>query len=231
MNKNTIENTGLFSAIRHLIETSKHNVAVSVNAEMTLLYWNIGKRINEEIGEQSRAESYGKQIVATLWRQLTNEYGASFSEKNLRRMMQFAEVFPDEKIVVSLIRQLSWTHIIALIPIENPLKRDFYIEMCKMDKWSVRTLRGRIDSLMFERTAISKKPEETIINDIEALRNEEKLSPDLVFKDPYFLDFLGLKKQLFGERYRGSNFSGTARIYNRARWRFCFYGKAKTHYY
>jgi len=146
-------------------------------------------------------------------------------------MMQFAEVFPDEKIVVSLIRQLSWTHIIALIPIENPLKRDFYIEMCKMDKWSVRTLRGRIDSLMFERTAISKKPEETIINDIEALRNEEKLSPDLVFKDPYFLDFLGLKKQLFGERYRGSNFSGTARIYNRARWRFCFYGKAKTHYY
>lgn len=120
MNKNTIENTGLFSAIRHLIETSKHNVAVSVNAEMTLLYWNIGKRINEEIGEQSRAESYGKQIVATLWRQLTNEYGASFSEKNLRRMMQFAEVFPDEKIVVSLIRQLSWTHIIALIPIENP---------------------------------------------------------------------------------------------------------------
>ncbi len=186
-------NTSLFFELKTLIETSKSNVAVSVNAEMTMLYWNIGKRINEEIGRQNRADSYGKQIVATLWRQLTEEYGASFSEKNLRRMMQFAEVFPDEKIVVSLIRQLSWTHIIALIPIEDPLKRDFYIEMCKIDKWSVRTLRGRIDSMLFERTAISKKGEKTILHDIEQLKNEEKLSPDLVFRDPYFLDFLGLQ--------------------------------------
>lgn len=68
-------------------------------------------------------------------------------------MMQFAAIFPDEEIIVSLIRQLSWTHIIALIPTEDTLKRDFYIEMCKMDKWSVRTLRGRIDSMLFERTA------------------------------------------------------------------------------
>jgi predicted nuclease of restriction endonuclease-like (RecB) superfamily len=186
-------NTSLFSELKTLIETSKSNIAVSVNAEMTMLYWNIGKRINEEIGRQNRADSYGKQIVATLWRQLTEEFGASFSEKNLRRMMQFAEVFPDEKIVVSLIRQLSWTHIIALIPIADPLKRDFYIEMCKLDKWSVRTLRGRIDSMLFERTAISKKGEETILHDIEQLKNEEKLSPDLVFRDPYFLDFLGLQ--------------------------------------
>ncbi len=191
--KINIENTGLFSAIKNLIETSKSNVAVLVNAEMTMLYWNIGKRINDEIGEQSRAESYGKNIVATLWRQLANEYGTSFSEKNLRRMMQFAEVFPDENIVASLIRQLSWSHIKILIPMTEPLKRDFYIEMCKIDKWSVRTLESRINSLLFERTAISKKPEETIINDIEALKNEEKLSADLVFKDPYFLDFLGLK--------------------------------------
>lgn len=186
-------NTSLFSELKTLIETSKSNIAVSVNAEMTKLYWNIGKRINEEIGRQNRADSYGKQIVATLWRQLTEEFGASFSEKNLRRMMQFAEVFPDEKIVVSLIRQLSWTHIIALIPIADPLKRDFYIEMCKLDKWSVRTLRGRIDSMLFERTAISKKGEETILHDIEQLKNEEKLSPDLIFRDPYFLDFLGLQ--------------------------------------
>lgn len=184
MSKPNIQNTGLFSEIKTLIETSKKNVAVSVNAEMTLLYWNIGKRINEELGEQSRAENYGKQIVATLWRQLSEEYGTSFSEKNLRRMMQFASIFPDEKIVVSLIRQFSWTHFLVLIPISDPLKRDFYIEMCKMDKWSVRTLRERIDSLMFERTAISKKPEETIVNDIEALKNEEKLSADLVFNYP-----------------------------------------------
>jgi predicted nuclease of restriction endonuclease-like (RecB) superfamily len=169
---------GLFTEIKNLIDNSRNKVATVVNAEMTMLYWKIGKRINDEIGTQSRAEGYGKQIVATLWRQLSDEYGALFSEKNLRRMMQFAKVFSDETIVVSLIRQLSWTHIIALIPIEDPLKRDFYIEMCKMDKWSVRTLRGRIDSMLFERTAISKKGEETILQDIEALKNEAKLSPD-----------------------------------------------------
>jgi predicted nuclease of restriction endonuclease-like (RecB) superfamily len=189
-----ISNTGrLFSEIKDLIDSSKSRVASVVNTEMTMLYWHIGKRINDEVSGHNRAESYGKQIVATLWRQLSEEYGRSFSEKNLRRMIQFAQVFPDEKIVVSMIRQLSWTHIIALIPIEDPLKRDFYIEMCKMDNWSVRTLRGRIDSMLFERTAISKKGEETILHDIEALKNEAKLSPDLVFRDPYFLDFLGLQ--------------------------------------
>ena len=96
----------LFISIQELIEHSKQQVAVSVNATMSLLYWRIGKRINIEIESQNRSEKYGKQIVATLWRQLEAEYGASFSEKNLRRMMQFADTFPDEKIVVSLIRQL-----------------------------------------------------------------------------------------------------------------------------
>jgi predicted nuclease of restriction endonuclease-like (RecB) superfamily len=182
----------LISDLRTLIETSKSNLAILVNSEMSLLYWYIGKRINLEVLQNERAE-YGKQIIQSLSSQLVLRYGSSFSEKNLRRMMQFAVRFPNEEIVVSLIRQLSWTHIIALIPIENDLKRDFYIEMCKMDKWSVRTLRDRIDSMLFERTAISKKGEVTILHEIEQLKNEEKLSPDLVFRDPYFLDFLGLQ--------------------------------------
>ena len=185
----------MFVSIRELIEQSKQQIAVSVNATMSLLYWQIGKRINTEIESHNRSEMYGKQIVATLWRQLEAEYGASFSEKNLRRMMQFEHSFPDEKIVVSLIRQLSWTHILAIIPIEDPKKREFYIEICKLEKWSVRTLRERIQSMLYERTAISKKPELTIEHDLEVLKNEQKLSPDLVFRDPYFLDFLGLSDQ------------------------------------
>jgi predicted nuclease of restriction endonuclease-like (RecB) superfamily len=176
-----------------LIEQSKQQVALAVNTTMSMLYWQIGKQINDEIKRHNRAERYGKQIVATLWRQLVAEYGASFSEKNLRRMMQFAAVFPDEKIVVSLIRQLSWTHILVIIPINDPLKREFYIEMCKLEKWSVRTFRERIQSMLYERTAISKKPELTIKHDLALLQQEQKLSPDLVFRDPYFLDFLGLK--------------------------------------
>jgi len=193
-----VENTELFSELKTLIETSKSNVAISVNAEMTMLYWNIGKRINQEVLQNERAE-YGKQIVQTVSAQLMLEYGRGFSKRNLFNMMQFSEVFPDEKIVVSLIRQLSWSHIISLIPIKDSLKRDFYIEMCKMDNWSVRTLQGRIDSMLFERTAISKKGDETILQDIEQLKKEEKLSPDLVFRDPYFLDFLGLQSK-FSEK-------------------------------
>jgi predicted nuclease of restriction endonuclease-like (RecB) superfamily len=182
----------LFSSIKQLIEESKQQVAVAVNATMSMLYWQIGTKINEELNQNSNAENYGKQIVATLWRQLETEYGTSFSEKNLRRMMQFAKVFPDEKIVVSLIRQLSWTHILALIPIDDPLKREFYIEICKLEKWSVRTFRERINSMLYERTAISKKPEKTIEADLQLLKSEQQLSPDLVFRDPYLLDFLGL---------------------------------------
>lgn len=199
MTKITAKNTevtappiSLLGDIKKLIEKSRQSVAVTVNTEMSILYWNIGKRVNKEFLGNQRAE-YGKQIVSTLCRQLAVEYGTAFSEKNLRRMMQFADVFPDETIVVSLIRQLSWTHILAIIPIQDKLKRDFYIEMCRLEHWSVRTLRERIDSMLYERTAISKKPEETIQNEIELLKEEKRLSSDLVFRDPYFLDFLGLK--------------------------------------
>jgi len=129
----------------------------------------------------------------TLSRQLTEDYGNNFNEKNLRRMIQFAEVFPDKEIVVSLIRQLSWTHFIALIPLKNDLQRDFYAEMCRVERWNVRTLRKKIDGMLYERTAISKKPEKLIKEDLAALREEDRLTPDLVFRDPYFLDFLGLK--------------------------------------
>ena len=182
----------LISDIRLLIETARHDVAVTVNAGLTILYWQIGSRIRQDILKEKRAD-YGKEIVATLSRQLTGDYGNNFNEKNLRRMIQFAEVFPDKEIVVSLIRQLSWTHFIALIPLKDDLQRDFYAEMCRIERWSVRTLRKKIDGMLYERTAISKKPEKLIEKDLAALREEDRLTPDLVFRDPYFLDFLGLK--------------------------------------
>ena len=111
-----------------------------------MLYWRVGNRINQEILKGKRAV-YGAEIVSTVSRQLEAEYGVGFAEKNLRRMIQFAEVFPDEKIVVSLVRQLSWTHFIALIPLKDPLQREFYAEMCRVERWSVRTLRRKIASI------------------------------------------------------------------------------------
>jgi predicted nuclease of restriction endonuclease-like (RecB) superfamily len=120
------------------------------------------------------------------------EYGRGFAEKNLRRMVQFSTVFPDEQIVAALIRQLSWTHFIALIPLNDKLKIEFYAEMCRIERWSTRTLREKIDSMLFERTALSAKPEKLAKLELKKLRDEDKLTPDLVFRDPYFLDFLGL---------------------------------------
>jgi predicted nuclease of restriction endonuclease-like (RecB) superfamily len=191
--KNDFKTNPLFGDIKSLIEQSRQHLAVAVNATMSMLYWQIGKRINNEVDGSSRSEIYGKEIVATLWRQLTEEYGTAFSEKNLRRMMQFARIFPDEEIVVSLIRQLSWSHIKLILPLKEHLQREFYIEICKLEHWSVRTFQERINSMLYERTAISKKPEETIENELKLLKDEQKLTPDLVFRDPYFLDFLGLK--------------------------------------
>jgi predicted nuclease of restriction endonuclease-like (RecB) superfamily len=183
----------LFTEICNLIEETRSSVATTVNAALTLMYWQVGRRISEEILKGGRAE-YGEQIVATLSRQLVAEYGNGFNGKNLHRMVQFAEVFCDEQIVVTLLRQLSWSHFLSLIPIKDQLQRDFYTEMCRVERWSVRTLRKKIGSMLYERTALSKKPEKLIEIELEQLRREDRVTPDLVFRDPYFLDFLGLKE-------------------------------------
>lgn len=188
----TVQVSELLSELRVLIDSSRQQVAQAVNASMTLLYWEVGRRIQEEVLKGERAE-YGQALVKNLAQELSVAYGRSFQEKNLRRMVQFAEVFPEREIVVPLIRQLSWTHFIALIPIQDELKRQFYVEMCRLEAWSVRTLRKKIDSQLFERTALSKKPEKLIEQELEALKNTGQVSPDLVFRDPYFLDFLGLQ--------------------------------------
>jgi len=114
-------------------------------------------------------------------------------------MIQFAEVFPDREIVASLMRQLTWTHFIELIPLDKPLQREFCAEMCRVERWSVRTLRQKIGGMLYERTALSRKPEELAALELKQLREEDKLTPDLVFRDPYILDFLGLK-DTYGEK-------------------------------
>ncbi len=187
-----LEDKVLFSDLKKIIDSSRENVARTINSEITLLYWKIGERINTEILQEKRAE-YGQFIIKEIAQRLTLEYGNSFSEKNLRRMIQFSSIFPDFTIVSTLSRQLSWSHFTKLISIKESLKRDFYIEICQLEGWSARQLKERIDSMLYERTAISKKPEKTIENDIRALKSEANLSADLIFRDPYFLDFLGLQ--------------------------------------
>jgi len=182
----------LYNDIAGLIDNTKEKVYRSVNTELINLYWNIGRTIKEDIIKKERAE-YGKQIVDNLSKELTYNYGNGYSRSNLFRMVQFYEAFSKQEIVATLSQQLTWSHIKELISVEDNLKRDFYSIMCNTERWSVRTLRERISSMMYERTAISKKPEETIVNDLKLLREENRMTPDLFFKDPYVLDFLGLK--------------------------------------
>lgn len=128
--------------------------------------------------------TYGEQIVYALSTQLTAEYGRGFNRPNLFRMIRFAEVFPDENIVSALQRQLSWTHFRELVTLDDPLKRDFYAEMCRIERWSTRTLHAKIQGMLYERTAISRKPEEVVKQDLQALREEDRLTPDMVFRAP-----------------------------------------------
>ena len=184
----------LVSEVRELINAARTYIARTLNSELTLLYWKIGSRINRETlqGKGMRAE-YGQEIIARLAQDLTQEYGRSFEEKNIRRMAQFADQFPDEKTIKALCEQLGWTHFKSLIPIKDPIKRDFYAEMCRIERWSTRTLQKQIQSMLFERTALSRKPEDLIRHEIDALRNTDILSTDMALKDPYILDFLDLK--------------------------------------
>lgn len=183
---------GLAADVRRMIEQTREGVARTVNAGVTFLYWRIGKRIQSEILQNERA-AYGKEILAALSQQLTTEFGLGYSYSALTRMVKFATTFPDLPIVAALGQQLGWTHFKALIPLKDPLQREFYAEMCRIERWSSRTLVGKIDSMLFERTAISKKPEEVARAELAALRDEDKLTPALVFRDPYILDFLGLR--------------------------------------
>jgi predicted nuclease of restriction endonuclease-like (RecB) superfamily len=184
----------LLGDIRSLIAQAREQTARAVNTALVGLYWHIGRRIRQDVLHEERA-GYGEEIVSALGRQLTLEFGRGFSEKSLRHMVRFAEVFPDEQIVSALRRQLTWTHFKDIIYLDDPLKREFYAEICRLERWSTRTLQSQIRRLLYERTAISKQPEKLIEQQLTELRDEDRLTPDLVFRDPYFLDFLGLSGQ------------------------------------
>lgn len=185
----------LLGDIRSLIEAARELTARAVNSALLSLYWRIGTRIREDVLNEQRA-GYGEEILQTLSAKLVELYGRGFGARNLANMIRFAETFPDERIVATLSQQLSWSHFIELLPLEDQLKRDFYAELCRVERWSVRTLRHKIDHLLYERTAVAKKPDQLIAQDLAALRDEDRMTPDLVFRDPYYLDLLFYHRRL-----------------------------------
>jgi len=181
--------TGLFKDISNLIELARNHVAHYANSALILLYWQIGHHINQHILKNDRAE-YGEQVVKQLATQLTIRYGSGFDSPNLTRMVRLAKIFPENTIVVTLSQQLTWSHFVKLISIDDSLKRDFYTELCRLERWSVRGLRQKINSMLYERTAIAKQPEEVIKAELEKLKHGDLTNPDFYLQDPCILKFL-----------------------------------------
>ena len=186
-----VEAAGLLSDLRSLIQSARQRIATVANTTYSLLCWQVGRRLLRENLHVGRA-AYGKQILATVSQELTTEFGAGFSYTALTRMARFAEWMTDDQILASLSQELSWSHFIELLPIKDPLAREFYAEMCRIERWDVRTLRLKIGGMLYQRTALSKKPQAVISAQIAKLRDGH-MTPDLVFRDPYLLDLLGLK--------------------------------------
>jgi len=173
----------LFDEISLLIEQSRDTLHRQVNNTIVLLFWNIGRRINIDVLQNKRAD-YGKQIVVTLSRQLSEMYGRSFEEKNLRRMIQFSELFTNKQIVVTLSRHLSWSHFLILIALKSDEARMYYAQESMNHCLGVRELRKLISRKTFERKEIA----DTQITEISPI-------PIGTFKDPYLFDMLGLKDE------------------------------------
>lgn len=183
-NKNTsimAPEQALLTELSQLIEQSQQQVVSQANSTLTMLFWHIGNRINKEILQNKRAD-YGKRIVPTVSAQLEERFGRNFTEKNVRRMIQFAEQFPDNSIVVTLSRQLSWSHFLALIPLKNQEAKLYYAQASATQTLGVRELRKQISTKTFERSNIANLQN---TSNHPAIHN--------TFKDPYFLDFLGLQ--------------------------------------
>lgn len=184
-----IDESKLFNDISFLIETTQKRTIREISRTGVMLYWHIGHRINDEILKHARAD-YGAQVIKNLAAKLQTKYGSGFGSRVIHRSVQFDKLFPDEKIVLSLSTHLKWTHFVALLSIENQYKREFYAEMCRIERWSTRELNQKIESLLFERTAIAKKPESIIQAEIKKLRDSNVLKPDLIIQDPYIFKYL-----------------------------------------
>ena len=185
-----VENA-LFSDISELIERTRQRVSVTVNTELVVLYWHIGKRVREEVLGGERAP-YGQDIIKRLAARLTREYGRGYSWQNLFRMVKFAELYPDIEIFSTLSAKLGWSHIAELLVVSDTDEREFYVAHAVSERWSVRTLRERITSGLYVRTITGGESAGQVSSADPESQAPDDTGPNIIFRDPYVLDFLGL---------------------------------------
>lgn len=189
--------TRITDGVGNIIEQSKRTIAVYLNSEVSMTYWKIGKYIAGEldaIGE----EKYGSKIVATLSHQLSVRYGKGYTRTAIIRMVKVAREYPDEQIAATLSHQLTWSHFVELIAISDPTKRLFYQQMSILYHWSVRQLRDQEDKMVYERSLIAAKPEDEQVKVLTTVADGD-ITPDVILKSSYVVDFLGLKREFSEE--------------------------------
>jgi predicted nuclease of restriction endonuclease-like (RecB) superfamily len=185
------EEEHLYSDVCQIIDKARTRVATYLNTEVCLTNWHVGKRIKEDVLYNQRAE-YGKQVLKRLSKRLTERYGSGWGDRKLLHCIRAAYTFSEDEIVYAVRIQLTWTHLRSIMFIEDELARSFYTEMCRLEHWDTRTLDEKIDAQLYERTAISRKPEEVIKRELAQVKEDNQLLPNLVFRSSYFLDMLGL---------------------------------------
>ena len=188
----------LHAELRSLIASSRQRLAGAVNAELTRLYWAVGHRLHTEVLGGAARATYGDKLIDRLGEQLAQEFGRGFESRNLRRMVKLAEAFPDPAILSTLSSKLSWSHMVIIVALKTDPARQFYAHRAAKDGWSVRELRQQIERKAFERTELATLQAPATV---QAGPLGADLSPTgattgatQVFKDPYFLDFLGLRQ-------------------------------------
>ena len=181
----------LFSDVCSIIEGTRNRIATYLNTEVCMTNWYVGKRIKEDVLKNQRAE-YGKQILKNLASRLSEKYGTGWGVGKPKHCVRSAYLFTEEEIGYAVRSQLTWTHLRSLMGVKDELARTFYMEMCRMEHWDTRTLDDKIDTQLYERTAISRRPEEVIKRELQNVKETNTLVPDLVFRSSYLLDILGL---------------------------------------
>ena len=197
-NIETAKEQQLYSDVCQIIDDAKSRIATYLNTEVCMTNWYVGKRIKEDVLYNQRAE-YGKKILGNLSVRLTEKYGSGWSLYKLQHCVRAAYTFSEEEIMYATRTQLTWTHLRTIMSIKDPLERQFYAQMCGIEHWDTRTLDEKIDQQLYQRTAISRKPEEVIKQELADAKAKNQLFPDMVFRSSYFLDMLGLP-DIFSEK-------------------------------
>lgn len=218
----TSEYNSLLKGISGLLESARRTSARSVNAIMTMTYWNVGKQISSTIQHGDKRAEYGKEVIKQLADDLTAKYGRGFSKRNLHSMLKFYQLWSDVKTIetsnksssksaklsssqivqtpsaqsekASIPFPLPWSHYVRLMAVGKVEAREFYEQEALRSGWSIRQLERQIGSLFYERTLLSKKKASML------KKGQKKTSGDLVLpeeeiKDPYVLEFLDLKDE------------------------------------